>query len=87
MAIGINPLIDYAFKMLFGSDDRKMLTVHFLNAVLVGQPPVTDVTFPNTVHSKLSEDGKVFILDVLDGRSANPRFAAESSSGHCGNPV
>ncbi|MEY2726859.1 MAG: hypothetical protein RLZZ458_2726, partial [Planctomycetota bacterium] len=65
MAIGINPLIDYAFKMLFGSADRKMLTVHFLNAVLVGQPPVTDVTFPNTVHSKLSEDGKFFILDVL----------------------
>ena len=65
MAIGINPLIDYAFKMLFGSDDRKMLTIHFLNAVLVGQPPVTDVTFPNTVHTKLSEDGKFFILDVL----------------------
>jgi predicted transposase/invertase (TIGR01784 family) len=65
MAIGINPLIDYAFKMLFGSDDRKMLTIHFLNAVLVGQPPVTDATFPNTVHTKLSEDGKFFILDVL----------------------
>jgi predicted transposase/invertase (TIGR01784 family) len=77
MAIGINPLIDYAFKMLFGSDDRKTVTIHFLNAVLVGQPPVTDVTFPNTVHSKLSEDGKFFILDVLAEDVLGRRFNIE----------
>jgi predicted transposase/invertase (TIGR01784 family) len=77
MAIGINPLIDYAFKMLFGSDDRKTVTIHFLNAVLVGQPPVTDVTFPNTVHSQLSEDGKFFILDVLAEDVLGRRFNIE----------
>ena len=65
MPIGINPLIDYAFKMLFGSEKRKAITIRFINAVLVGQPPVTDISFPNTVHSKLSEDGKFFILDVV----------------------
>jgi predicted transposase/invertase (TIGR01784 family) len=77
MAIGINPLIDYAFKMLFGSDDRKTLTIHFLNAVLFGQPPVTDVFFPNTVHSKLSEDGKFFILDVLAEDALGRKFNIE----------
>jgi predicted transposase/invertase (TIGR01784 family) len=77
MAIGINPLIDYAFKMLFGSNDRKTVTIHFLNAVLVGQPPVTDVTFPNTVHSQLSEDGKFFILDVLAEDVLGRRFNIE----------
>jgi predicted transposase/invertase (TIGR01784 family) len=77
MAIGINPLIDYAFKMLFGSDDRKTVTIHFLNAVLVGQPPVTDVTFPNTVHTKLSEDGKFFILDVLAEDTLGRKFNIE----------
>ncbi|MFM7036959.1 MAG: PD-(D/E)XK nuclease family transposase, partial [Planctomycetaceae bacterium] len=42
MAIGIDPLIDYAFKMLFGTAERKMLTISLINTVLVGQPPVTD---------------------------------------------
>lgn len=46
MAIGIDPLIDYAFKMLFGSDDHKSLTISLINTVLIGQPPVTDITFP-----------------------------------------
>jgi len=49
MAIGINPLFDYAFKMLFGSEKRKAMTIRFINAV----------------HSKLSEYGKFFIPDVV----------------------
>ncbi len=53
MAIGIDPLIDYAFKMLFGSDDHKSLTISLINTVLIGQPPVTDITFPNTVHLQI----------------------------------
>ncbi|MFM7836424.1 MAG: Rpn family recombination-promoting nuclease/putative transposase, partial [Planctomycetaceae bacterium] len=65
MAIGIDPLVDYAFKMLFGRTDHKMLTISLINTVLDGQPPVTDVTFPNTIHNKLSADGKYVILDVL----------------------
>ncbi|MFM7038444.1 MAG: PD-(D/E)XK nuclease family transposase, partial [Planctomycetaceae bacterium] len=65
MAIGIDPLIDYAFKMLFGTAERKMLTISLINTVLHGQPPVTDITFLNTVHNKLSADGKLLILDVL----------------------
>ncbi|MEY4187056.1 MAG: hypothetical protein RIT02_2090, partial [Planctomycetota bacterium] len=65
MAIGIDPLIDYAFKRLFGSEENKRLTIRLINTVLVGQPPVTDISFPNTVHSKLSEDGKFFILDIV----------------------
>ncbi len=53
MAIGIDPLIDYAFKMLFGSDDHKSLTISLINTVLIGQPPVTDITFSNTVHLQI----------------------------------
>jgi len=65
VAIGIDPLIDYAFKMLFGSDDHKSLTIHFLNSVLVGQPPVTEITFQNPIRYRHTADGKVCILDVL----------------------
>ncbi len=77
MVIGINPLIDYAFKLLFGSEKQKSLTIGFINAVLGGQIPVTDVTFPNTVHSKLSEDGKFFILDVLAEDALGRKFNIE----------
>jgi predicted transposase/invertase (TIGR01784 family) len=77
MVIGINPLIDYAFKLLFGSEKQKTLTIGFINAVLGGQIPVTDVTFPNTVHSKLSEDGKFFILDVLAEDALGRKFNIE----------
>ena len=52
-------------KRLFGSEENKRLTIRLINTVLVGQPPVTDISFPNTVHSKLSEDGKFFILDIV----------------------
>ena len=41
------------------------------------QIPVTDVTFPNTVHSKLSEDGKFFILDVLAEDALGRKFNIE----------
>ena len=77
MAIGINPLIDYAFKMLFGSERHKALTIRLINTVLVGQPPVTDISFPNTVHSKLSEDGKFFILDVAAEDVLGRKFNVE----------
>ena len=65
MAIGIDPLVDYAFKMLFGRTDHKMLTISLINTVLDGQPPVTDVTFLNTIQNKLSAEDKYVILDVL----------------------
>jgi len=65
MALGIDPLVDYAFKMLFGRTDHKMLTISLINTVLDGQPPVTDVTFLNTIQNKLSADDKYLILDVL----------------------
>lgn len=65
MAIGIDPLVDYAFKLLFGSEENKSRTLSLINTVLVGQSPATDISFSNTVQKKLSVDGKFFILDVL----------------------
>jgi len=34
VAIGIIPLVDYAFKMLFGNEEHRPVTIHFLNSVL-----------------------------------------------------
>ncbi|TWW10009.1 hypothetical protein E3A20_08670, partial [Planctomyces bekefii] len=65
MPIGINPLVDYAFKMLFGNELHKPVTIHFLNSVLVGQTPIVSISFPNPIRGKQTADGKLFILDVL----------------------
>ncbi len=55
MAIGISPLVDYAFKLMLGSREHSGITVHFLNAVLVGQPKITQVTFLNPILDKKSD--------------------------------
>jgi len=85
MAIGIDPLNDYAFQMLFGHADHKMLTISLINTLLDGEPPVTDVAFPITIHNKLSADGKLVMLDVLAedglGRKLNIKVQIGLSAG------
>jgi predicted transposase/invertase (TIGR01784 family) len=65
MAIGISPLVDYAFKLMLGSPEHSGITMHFLNAVLVGQPRITQVTFLNPILNKESDDDKLAVLDIL----------------------
>lgn len=65
MAIGINPTVDFACKMLLGSPEHPAITLHFLNAVLGGNPRITDVQILNPIIGKDYDADKVSILDVL----------------------
>ena len=65
MVHGIIPLVDYAFKMLFGNEKHTPITIHFLNGVLVGQPPVKEITFQSPVCYRQTGDEKLCILDIL----------------------
>ena len=65
MAIGIDPTVDFACKMLLGSPDHPAITLHFLNAVLGGTPRITEVQILNPIVGKEYEADKVSILDVL----------------------
>ncbi len=65
MAIGISPLVDYAFKRMLGSPEHSGITMHFLNAILVGQAKITQVTFLNPILNKESDDDKLAVLDIL----------------------
>ena len=47
MAIGIDPTVDYAFKLLLGSPEHPAITLHFLNAVLGSEVLITDVEIIN----------------------------------------
>jgi len=64
MAIGIDPTVDFAFKKLLGSPDHPAITLHFLNAVLGGDPEITSVEFINPFMEKEFDEDKLAILDV-----------------------
>ena len=64
MAIGINPTVDFAFKRVLGSPEHPAITLHFLNAVLGGDPFVTQVEILNPFLEKDFDEDKLAILDV-----------------------
>jgi predicted transposase/invertase (TIGR01784 family) len=64
MVIGIDPKVDFAFKKLLGSRDHPQITIHFLNAILDGDPFITSVEILNPFNAKDFEDDKLSILDV-----------------------
>ena len=43
----LNPFVDYGFKKLFGSEENKDLLISFLNALIGGEDPITDLTYKN----------------------------------------
>ncbi len=63
--IGINPTVDFAFKLMLGSPDHARVTVHFLNAILGNQTRITSVEFLNPFLGKDRGDDKLSILDIL----------------------
>ena len=65
MAIGISPLVDFAFKLMLGSPQHSRVTMHFLNSILIDQPTITHVEILNPFLGKQSEDDKLSVLDVL----------------------
>ena len=73
MAIGISPLVDFAFKLMLGSSQHARVTIHFLNAILAGQPKITQVQFLNPILDKEFEDHKLSVLDIL-ARDEHQRY-------------
>lgn len=75
MAIGISPTVDFAFKLMLGSPEHFRVTLHFLNAILGGNPPITRVDFLNPFQGKTYDEDKYSVLDILavdeDGRRLN----------------
>jgi len=65
MAIGISPLVDFAFKLMLGSPEHTGVTIHFLNSILVEQPRITHVEILNPFLEKDYENDKLSILDIL----------------------
>lgn len=58
--------VDFMFKQLFGQQNRKHITIAFLNDLMGRSGPdrITDLTFENTEYIKDQTEGKTVRLDV-----------------------
>ncbi|RZK68901.1 MAG: Rpn family recombination-promoting nuclease/putative transposase [Pedobacter sp.] len=57
----IDPLTDFGFKLLFGSEPSKEILIAFLNALFEGEKVITDLEYRSTeLAGKLQAEKKVF---------------------------
>jgi len=77
MAIGIDPRVDYAFKLLLGSPEHPAITLHFLNAILGPEIHIIDVEILNPILGKEDDMDKLSILDVLARDSSGRLYDIE----------
>jgi len=69
----IDPLLDFSFKLLFGSPPTKDLLIAFLNELLLGELVITDLEYGKNEHpGELKEEGGViFDLHCTDTTGNN----------------
>ena len=61
----INPFTDVGFKRIFGEEFSKPSLLDFLNALLVGERVITDLTFLDKEQQAMFEGDKSPIYDIL----------------------
>ena len=73
----IDPRVDFAFKLLLGTEENKDLLVHFLNAVLRPPQPIREVTLLDPfIPAQYKGDNRA-ILDVLATDDQGARMDVE----------
>ena len=77
MAIGIDPTVDYAFKLLLGNPQHPNITLHFLNAVLGDQARITEIEIINPILGQQDDLDKLSILDVAARDSTGRQYDIE----------
>ena len=64
MPLGINPLVDFAFKMTFGRPENRTSLINLLNATLRLKEPIVEVTLDNPFNPQDFQEDKLSLLDV-----------------------
>ena len=77
MPLGIDPKVDFAFKLMLGSPEHPAVTIHFLNAILRLPSTVTEVEILNPIQGKDRSEDKLVILDILARDQQGRRFNVE----------
>jgi predicted transposase/invertase (TIGR01784 family) len=77
MAIGIDPLVDFAAKRVLGSPEHSRITLHFLNSVLRFADRIVDVKIMNPINLKDFEADKLSILDIKASDGVGRKYNIE----------
>ena len=74
-----NPMNDVLFKFIFGKEERKHITIDFINSMLERDKAheVTDITFRNVELIPLMDEAKLTRLDVFCVLSSGERTDLE----------
>lgn len=73
----INPLTDFGFKRIFGTEFNKDLLISFLNALLYGERQIADVTYENSEKFGSNEAARKAVFDVYCTTKEGSRFIVE----------
>ncbi|EHQ29014.1 Rpn family recombination-promoting nuclease/putative transposase [Mucilaginibacter paludis] len=73
----IDPLVDFAFKKIFGSEPNKDLLIAFLNEVFRGRKHIVDLVYNKNEHPADLKDGGAAIFDLLCTGHNGERFIIE----------
>lgn len=60
----LNPRVDFAFKILFGSEENTDILLPFINSVLSMPHPITEIKLLNPYNHKTHSTDKFSILDI-----------------------
>ena len=73
----INPLTDFGFKRIFGSEPNKVLLIDFLNVVLPAEHRVKDLTYRNNENIGNTTIDRKAIFDIYCESETGERFIVE----------
>ncbi len=73
----INPLTDFGFKLIFGTEMNKDLLISFLNALFDGEQVITDVNYQLTEKLGTNKEQRRAIFDVYCVTEKNTHIIVE----------
>jgi predicted transposase/invertase (TIGR01784 family) len=80
----IDPLVDFAFKKIFGSEPNKDLLIAFLNEVFRGRKHIADLVYNKNEHPGDINDEGAAIFDLLCTGDNGEQFIIEVQRGRQG---
>ena len=73
----ITPIVDIAFKKIFGVEENKDLLISLINSIVGPQDQVSDLTLLNPYNPKNFKSDKLSILDIKAVNQQGKRFNIE----------
>lgn len=80
----IDPLVDFAFKKIFGNEPNKDLLIAFLNEVFRGRKHIVDLVYNKNEHPGDLRDEGAAIFDLLCTGNKGESFIIEVQRGRQG---